>query len=215
MNEKELEQEIQSKNLNAPRLTPEHINSVITDEAYYVFTGTQLTVCCLTLKNGFTVTGSSACASPSNFDEEIGRKLARDDARNKIWQLEGYLLKERLANYSTISPEKIARVAHEVNRAYCQSLGDNSQLPWDDAPEWQRSSAINGVNFHLNNPNAGPDHSHNEWLKEKKETGWKYGHVKDVEAKEHPCFVPYDELPTEQKSKDYLFRGIVHALSNI
>ncbi len=108
----------------------------------------------------------------------------------------------------------IARVAHEINRAYCSSIGDDSQPRWEDAPEWQKSSATNGVNFHLANPTAGPDHSHNEWLKEKRETGWKYGPVKDPEKKEHPCFVPYEELPLEQKSKDYLFRATVHALKN-
>jgi len=113
-----------------------------------------------------------------------------------------------------VNTEEIARVAHEINRAYCTALGDNSQPSWKDAPEWQRSSAINGVSFHLNNPNAGPDHSHNEWLKEKRETGWKFGPVKDPEKKEHPCFVPYDELPVEQKAKDYLFRAVVHALSS-
>ena len=111
--------------------------------------------------------------------------------------------------------EKIARVAHEVNRAYCQALGDASQPIWDAAPEWQRSSAIKGVAFHLANPQAGPDHSHNEWLKEKADGGWKYGPVKDPEAKEHPCFVPYEELPTEQKAKDFLFRGVVHAMAAV
>lgn len=108
--------------------------------------------------------------------------------------------------------EQIARVAHEVNRAYCEALGDTSQPKWEDAPYWQRSSAVNGVEFHQANPEAGPDHSHNEWLKEKEENGWKFGPVKDAELKEHPCFVPYEELPTEQKAKDFIFRGIVHAL---
>lgn len=106
----------------------------------------------------------------------------------------------------------IARVCHEANRAYCQALGDDSQPAWEDAPEWQRSSAINGVQFHLANPDAGPSHSHDEWLKEKAATGWKYGPVKDPEKKEHPCFVPYDQLPAEQKAKDYIFRAIVHAM---
>ena len=110
--------------------------------------------------------------------------------------------------------ERIARVAHEVNRAYCQALGDMSQPTWEDAPEWQRSSAINGARFHIANPKAGPDHSHNEWLKEKDATGWKFGPVKDAEKKEHPCCVPYDQLPTEQKAKDYLFSAIVHALAS-
>ena len=109
--------------------------------------------------------------------------------------------------------EQAAGVAHEVNRAFCLAFGDDSQPSWNDAPDWQKSSAINGVRFHLENPDAGPDHSHNEWLKEKRETGWKYGPVKDAEAKEHPCFVPYEDLPVEQKAKDYLFRGVVHALS--
>lgn len=96
MSEKSIEQEIQDKGLTAPRLTPDLIDQSIIDEDYHVFEKTCLTVCCLTLKNGFTVIGESACASPANFDAEVGRKIARDNARNKIWQLEGYLLKQRL-----------------------------------------------------------------------------------------------------------------------
>ena len=96
MNEEALEKEIQDKGLNATRLTPDNIDNVIVDSGFYVFPKTQLTVCCLTLKNGFTVTGESACASPENFNKEIGEKIAYDNARNKIWQLEGYLLKEKL-----------------------------------------------------------------------------------------------------------------------
>ena len=95
-NEQAIEQEIQSKNLNAPRLNPAHIDATISSEQYYVFPSTTLTVCCLVLRNGFTVTGESAAASPENFDIEIGKKIARENARNKIWMLEGYLLKERL-----------------------------------------------------------------------------------------------------------------------
>lgn len=96
--EREIEQEIQAKGLNAPRLTPAHIDSLIVTEKHYVFPGTTLTVCALTLRNGFIVTGESAAASPENFNEEIGRKIARDNARAKIWALEGYLLRERLAH---------------------------------------------------------------------------------------------------------------------
>lgn len=96
MNDEQIEKEIQDKNLNAPRLTPALINSVIAKEQYHVFDGSCLTVCCLTLENGFTVTGESACASPENFDEDLGRKIARDNAKNKIWALEGYLLKQKL-----------------------------------------------------------------------------------------------------------------------
>lgn len=108
--------------------------------------------------------------------------------------------------------KEIAQIAHEVNRAYCQSIGDDSQPAWTDAPSWQRESAINGVKFHIANPDVGPDHSHKSWMKEKEETGWKYGPVKDPEKKEHPCFVPYEQLPPEQKSKDYLFKGLVSAV---
>ena len=95
-NEQQIEQEIKDKGLNAPRLTPESIDAVIVGEDYHVFTGTTLTVCALKLKNGFVVTGESAAASPENFDAEIGKKIARQNAREKIWMLEGYLLKQKL-----------------------------------------------------------------------------------------------------------------------
>ena len=115
--EKQIEQEIQDKGLTAPRVTPQHIEEVIEDVQYFtagdgaygyqtrdetVDTATYpealnlLTFCVITLKNGFTVTGESACASPENFDAEIGQKIAYDNAREKIWLLEGYLLKEKL-----------------------------------------------------------------------------------------------------------------------
>jgi hypothetical protein len=80
----------------APRITPSDIDDIIKDIAYYVFPETLLTVCCLTLQNGFNVTGESACASPENFNKEIGEKIAFDNARQKIWQLSGYLLKQNL-----------------------------------------------------------------------------------------------------------------------
>lgn len=111
-----------------------------------------------------------------------------------------------------MTKQKIAQVAHELNQAYCASIGDNSQPSWDQAPEWQKSSAINGVQFHLDNPEAPPSASHESWLKQKTEEGWKYGPVKNPETKEHPCFVPYDDLPTEQKAKDFIFKQTVHSL---
>lgn len=94
MSEQALENEINKKGLNAPRLNPNHIDDCIAKEQFHVFEGSQLTVCCLTLKNGFTVTGESACVSPENFDAEIGQKIAKENARQKIWALEGYLLKQ-------------------------------------------------------------------------------------------------------------------------
>ena len=87
---------IKLKNLNAPRITPAHLDSVISNAEYFVFPGTTNTVCLLTLANGYGVLGESACASPENFDIELGRSIAYQNARNKIWPLEGYLLKQRL-----------------------------------------------------------------------------------------------------------------------
>jgi len=102
--------------------------------------------------------------------------------------------------------EQIARVAHEVNRAYCEALGDNSQPAWEDAPEWQKSSAMLGVKLHIENPDAGPEASHNSWMHQKVSEGWKYGPIKDPAKKEHHCLVPFDQLPREQQAKDFLFR---------
>ena len=99
-----------------------------------------------------------------------------------------------------------------VNKAYCESLGDNSQPDWEDAPDWQKSSAVNGVLFHMENPDADPAASHNSWLAEKVAAGWKYGEVKDPEKLTHPCMVPFEELSTEQRAKDYLCRAVCHAL---
>ncbi|BAU91191.1 hypothetical protein MPPM_2586 [Methylorubrum populi] len=96
-----LETELKAKGLNAPRLTPALIDACIVGEAYHVFPGTTLTVCALTLRNGFNVTGESAAASPANFDPEIGRQIARKNAREKIWAFEGYLLRERLADQAS------------------------------------------------------------------------------------------------------------------
>lgn len=96
--EQAIEAEIQAKGLNAPRLNPGMIDATILAEQFHVFPGTTMTVCCLTLKNGYQVIGESAAASPENFNAEIGQKIARDNARNKIWALEGYLLRQKLAD---------------------------------------------------------------------------------------------------------------------
>lgn len=107
--------------------------------------------------------------------------------------------------------EQIARVCHEVNRAYCQSLGDMSQPSWEDAPQWQRDSAMLGVKLHTEN-NVGPEASHESWMAQKIAEGWVFGPKKDPEAKTHHCIVPFDMLPREQQAKDFIFRAVVHAL---
>ena len=106
--------------------------------------------------------------------------------------------------------EDIARVCHETNRAFCQTLGDSSQPNWGKAPTWQKESARKGVRFHWNG-NKTPEESHQSWFEEKQRNGWKYGPTKNAEKKEHPCMVHYGELPVEQRTKDYLFRAVVHA----
>jgi len=107
--------------------------------------------------------------------------------------------------------EDVAKICHEANRAYCATIGDNSQPSWEDAPQWQRDSAITGVRFHSLNEYTTPADSHKSWLKEKEVEGWKYGEVKDPEKKEHPCFTAYENLPKSQQLKDYIFKGIVDA----
>lgn len=110
--------------------------------------------------------------------------------------------------------EQIAKICHEVNKIYCESIGDFSQPSWKDAPQWQKDSAKSGVIFHLTNPRSKPEDSHNNWMKEKLENGWKYGEVKNPDTKEHPCLVPYNKLPKEQQIKDKLFLGIVKTFLN-
>ena len=113
-----------------------------------------------------------------------------------------------------MNPKKIeacCRAAHEVNRAYCVGIGDTSQLPWDNAPEWQRTSCLNGVKLVLDG--AGPREAHDSWLAEKEATGWKHGPVKDETRKEHPCMVPYDRLPDAQRRKDSLFVNVVRMVA--
>lgn len=109
--------------------------------------------------------------------------------------------------------EEVAAVCHQVNKAFCQSIGDVSQAEWEFAPEWQRDSAIRGVKAHIDSGlTMLPQDSHESWMREKAEAGWVYGEIKNPEAKTHPCMIPYSDLPTEQKAKDFLFREVVHCL---
>lgn len=109
----------------------------------------------------------------------------------------------------------IAMACHEVNRAYCQALGDYSQPAWADAPQWQRDSAVLGVRLHLSNPDAGPQASHESWMEQKLADGWVFGGKKDPEAKTHPCICAFDQLPREQQAKDFIFRAVVHQAARL
>lgn len=108
--------------------------------------------------------------------------------------------------------EDIARVCHEANRGYCETLGDNSMAVWSETPDWQRKGMINGVEFFLTYPGSSPEDMHKNWLVRKTEAGWVYGEVKDVGKKTHPCILPYDKLPFEQRLKDEIFLAIIKVL---
>lgn len=276
----EITEEVLSQRSKAPRVTLAAVERSIIAEHYFtayegrmgsVVEGTYQTIgrdagsetdleslklttfCVLVLENGYTVHGSSACASPDNFDPEIGKGIARKNAVDQIWPLMGYELRTKLhheeqmgqgdplgtaitrlistclGNEQALKPsdaqmilselipinietnEDIARICHEANRSWCELNGDTSQPRWEEAPLWQKDSAIAGVAFHRCNPDAGDDASHNEWMQHKLAEGWVYGPVKDPEAKTHPCLVPFEELPHAQQFKDRLFRTIVHA----
>lgn len=105
-----------------------------------------------------------------------------------------------------------ARAAHEANRAYCESIGDHSQVPWDDAPDWQKESAMAGADGVLTRRICAPMDSHQSWLDHKSSDGWVYGETKDPDKKTHPCMVPFHELPESQQQKDSLFFEVVYAV---
>tara|TARA_R110002167_G_scaffold331706_1_gene538378 strand:+ start:20772 stop:21209 length:438 start_codon:yes stop_codon:yes gene_type:complete len=105
--------------------------------------------------------------------------------------------------------ETIAETCHEVNKAYCEGHGDKSQTSWSKAPQWQRDSAVKGVEFKMNNPYALPSSQHDSWMAQKIEEGWTYGETKDAATKTHPCMVGYSELPMQQRIKDILFGQVV------
>ena len=109
--------------------------------------------------------------------------------------------------------DDIAAICHEATRRYCIAIGDGSQKAWSDASWWQHQSAIAGVLFVKQNPDAPPSAAHENWLSHKQAEGWVYGEVKDEEKRTHPCILAYAQLPEEQRTKDTLFRSIVLALT--
>lgn len=111
--------------------------------------------------------------------------------------------------------EDIAKTTYNVNRAYCESLGDFSFGPWEDAPEWQKEANRAGVNFHLCHPEAAASESHESWFAQKVADGWVWGPQKDPGKKEHPCMVPFHRLPQAQQAKDFLFKAVVESLRGL
>jgi len=109
--------------------------------------------------------------------------------------------------------QDIAKICHQANKAYCETIGDNSQKDWHNAPDWQKESAVKGVQHIIDNPESTPEDSHKSWLSVKEAEGWTYGKYKDEQKKTHPCFKPYSELPEDQKKKDLIFTTIAKTLT--
>jgi hypothetical protein len=98
----------------------------------------------------------------------------------------------------------LAQIVHEVNRAFCESIGDNSQKPWSEAPEYNHHSAMAAVRAICDCPTLSPDDVHKIWIETKKSDGWKYGPTKDKDKMTHPSMIPYAELSSVEKYKDWL-----------
>ena len=111
--------------------------------------------------------------------------------------------------------EKIAEACYEANRLYCGMIGDEVTAPWDEAPDWQRETVIEGVEKCLGNDDWSPEQSHESWLAKKRADGWRYGPSKTEGLKQHPCMVSYDVLPAEQKVKDIIFVTVARTLGAI
>lgn len=113
-----------------------------------------------------------------------------------------------------LTEAQVAEIAHEANRVYAMQIGEEPKKAWHLVSEEQRASVIDGVKALLSGRAATPQESHENWLRFKSERGWTYGSVIDEENKKHPCCLPYDQLPVEQRRKDHLFRAIVTALTS-
>lgn len=196
----------------ANMVTPELIKSKVKHVSYTRLPDSTVTICHLVLENGFSVRGESACVDPANYDQVKSENYAYEEAFNKIWVLEGYLMKERMFQ-AQANVEKLARTCHEINKLYCESNGDLSQPDWANAPDWQKDSARNGVRAHLSQ-DLSPEDSHVLWMRQKLAEGWVYGDEKNPVLKTHPCLVPYSMLPEKQQVKDKLFSTIVKNLKD-
>jgi hypothetical protein len=150
-----------------------------------------------------------------DFPELPGWPLLNTEGRGpSVESIPTHLFKhptEKTMPHMTV--EAVARLCHEANRQWCLACGDTSQKTWEEAEQWQRDSAIKGVEFRLQgSPTEDPAFQHVAWMSDKIARGWTHGPVKDATAKTHPCLVAYDDLPEEQRVKDALFVGIVEVV---
>lgn len=159
---------------------------------------------------------TALCEPPVPADPPIEQEpnggLTSPDLGHRVAEPEQGGLTAPIPTYDVrVDVYNAAVAAHEANRAHCQSIGDDSQLPWDDAPEWQQVSAIGGVQSLVDNPKLTPKKMHDSWMKDKLDSGWVYGEVKDKDAKTHPCLVAYKHLSDADKAKDRIFIKTVKA----
>jgi len=183
------------------KMTPDYIEGLVESYSFSQPVGSTLTVCTLVLTNGCVVVGTSNVIDPANYDGVLGQSAALANTKGKLYELEGYALKRE----RTALINKAAEAAHEANREYCRSLGDHSQPRWSEALNWQKDSAIKGVETIMRNPNTQPHEGHEAWLNHKVQDGWVYGTEKCEVRKTHPCIVLYGDLPEAQREKDEIF----------
>lgn len=150
----QIEKEIRAKGKTGPRVTAAAIEAKIVRQEFHRLTDV-LTVCVLTMENGFTVTGESACADPANYDEEIGRKIARASAFDKLWPLEGYFLRERLHRDAGRNLS-IARLVYDIQRAISARDGID-WMPFEEVPEETRTFYTDAVDRLRQDPDTPDD----------------------------------------------------------
>ncbi len=162
-------------------------------------------------------------ADAQDGEAELARlRAALGDAQGRADTLAARIVEFEQAELDRLGPDRdalpeddiqaAAMAAHTVNRAYCRLLGDHSQPHWWDAPEWQRVSATNGARMIAENPETTPEQSHEAWREEKLANGWMYGPKKDPDRRQHPCIMPYDDLPIAQRVKDQIFSAVVRGV---
>lgn len=152
-----------------------------------------------------------------NLPEPVGSEFAKAEVGERHHadpRVQVHALKLPSPSTALSWLDRIAILAHEANRIWSLLHGDTSHASYVDAPDWQRESAHVGVQKIASGEITTPEQSHESWAMQKFADGWEYGPVKDPELKQHPCLVPYEELPPEQRAKDSIFFGVVKGLVN-
>ena len=179
--------------------------------------GEKTTVVYARLKNGFEMVEADSCIKSAGYNEIVGHEICIHRIHNRIWELLGFMLQQAKTPVKIQSPldliatftSKVARECFEKNGEVCRSLGDHSGSNWQHTAPSHIRSIFAGVQKAFDG--ATPEELHESWLQQKVTDGWTLGDVKDADAKTHPCMVPYDDLPDEQKEKDVIFLAVVES----